>query len=604
MQRSSTRSPTKSKVETWPGPRPLVIFIRNLKLLGLDRRPGWPDISPTILAGTQSNLRQRIQVVEWSLYHLFLLWDRTETHNKLQPFFPPLEPLQSVNLRAALFRSLSDLKKSGVLGRDAILRKTMFDDCKGERFEDVLAVFSTAVLRKSLLSHHHHQGHVVHLAIAHQLTQPEQENILPLIISLRSSLTCTIKERISLSGFYENLNQHLLTKAGELSIRSAESSQSISDVSKSNRMHNNIFSMWHGNEGWAKSIIDGGLQLKLDPLLEVDFLQLRSLANSDNLRSMQSQTSSDLLAHLDDRVLQQKSRLKQWREFRKSLTEEKSEINSVESTKQRHIMKFRNHEPLSVASLAHTKFSVLSDYTQLSEYQSLLLDFQESIANISGMKESKRSESIATSQLPLSRDDTNLDSKLHSTKIRNDSHEQPLSSPASTVAPSEDSLDGLMSYRPNEINSQLSKGKADDSVPGTLSSTLLERTRQSMSALTVPDPRPRKSKPSSKTTRYSQQFPVNQFQTPNSKSGSKDEAPDGTTTPQEDLFNEDAEYASVFKSRPKIATSPIHSPAVHAPLFLNEPHNAMSDAEYDERDDSLTFAEQNSPSIRRRTAYM
>lgn len=33
-------------------------------------------------------------------------------------------------------------------------------------------------------------------------------------------------------------------------------------------------------------------------------------------------------------------------------------------------------------------------------------------------------------------------------------------------------------------------------------------------------------------------------------------------TPREELFDQDAEYASVFKARPKIALSPVVSPAL------------------------------------------
>ncbi len=70
---------------------------------------------------------------------------RLTSSQKLQPFFPALEPLQSLNLRAALFRCLDQAKKNGVLGRDTVLRKTMLDECKGDRLEEVLAVFSIAV---------------------------------------------------------------------------------------------------------------------------------------------------------------------------------------------------------------------------------------------------------------------------------------------------------------------------------------------------------------------------------------------------------------------------------------------------------------------------
>lgn len=56
---------------------------------------------------------------------------------KLQPFFPPLLPIQSINLRAATFTCPNGVKKDGILRKDVTLMKTMFDEYKGERLEEV-----------------------------------------------------------------------------------------------------------------------------------------------------------------------------------------------------------------------------------------------------------------------------------------------------------------------------------------------------------------------------------------------------------------------------------------------------------------------------------
>ncbi|KAH0407058.1 hypothetical protein KCU90_g23381, partial [Aureobasidium melanogenum] len=135
-------------------PSNISLFVSNLRLLNLDQRQDWPDITVQTFDTKDAlqNQKKRIACVEWSLYRLFELWDRETTRDKLQPFFPPLEPIQSLNLRAALFRCLNELKKNDVLGREATLRKTMLDDCKGEKFEEVLLLFSAIVLRKQLLS--------------------------------------------------------------------------------------------------------------------------------------------------------------------------------------------------------------------------------------------------------------------------------------------------------------------------------------------------------------------------------------------------------------------------------------------------------------------
>ncbi|KAI4255092.1 MAG: hypothetical protein L6R42_006910, partial [Xanthoria sp. 1 TBL-2021] len=53
------------------------------------------------------------------------------------------------------------------------------------------------------------------------------------------------------------------------------------------------------------------------------------------------------------------------------------------------------------------------------------------------------------------------------------------------------------------------------------------------------------------------QYPTNQFETPKKQlEGLKE------MTPPDVLFSPEADYASVFKSRPKIATSPSLSPTL------------------------------------------
>ena len=110
---------------------PISILLANSRLLDLDKHDDWPDVSAQAFTGKDNpqNQKARIQSVEWVCYHLYQIWDSAECQNvsgmdprlcrdgcvlrgpqKLQPFFPPLEPLQSINLRAALFRCLNELK--------------------------------------------------------------------------------------------------------------------------------------------------------------------------------------------------------------------------------------------------------------------------------------------------------------------------------------------------------------------------------------------------------------------------------------------------------------------------------------------------------------
>lgn len=59
----------------------MTIFLRNLRLLNLDQMQDWPSISAKTFStkGALQNQKQRLQCVEWALYHLFEIWDTDET---------------------------------------------------------------------------------------------------------------------------------------------------------------------------------------------------------------------------------------------------------------------------------------------------------------------------------------------------------------------------------------------------------------------------------------------------------------------------------------------------------------------------------------------
>jgi hypothetical protein len=87
---------------------------------------------------------------------------------------------------------------------------------------------------------------------------------------------------------------------------------------------------------------------------------------------------------------------------------------------------------------------------------------------------------------------------------------------------------------------------------------LMERTRLSMAAMSS-KPRVSLAPKERKSKRQSQVFPINQFDTPRARKSEfltvKEE--DLEKTPKEDLFSDNIDYDRVFKSRPRIATSPI-----------------------------------------------
>lgn len=72
-----------STPQTPAAPTNITLFLTNLRLLDLDLRDDWPDITALTFStkDSQQNQKKRIQCVEWALYQLFALWDPEETRN-------------------------------------------------------------------------------------------------------------------------------------------------------------------------------------------------------------------------------------------------------------------------------------------------------------------------------------------------------------------------------------------------------------------------------------------------------------------------------------------------------------------------------------------
>ncbi|EOD43443.1 hypothetical protein UCRNP2_9810 [Neofusicoccum parvum UCRNP2] len=245
------------------------LFVTNLRLLDFDLYEDWPEIAVHTFAtrDAQQNQKKRIQCTEWALYRLFELWDPDETREKLSPFFPPLEPLQSLNLRGALYRCLNDLKKNGVLGRETVLRKTMLDECKGDKFMEILVVFSTAVVKKKLSGRKLRRKNVPiarQYATATALSVPQQASLLPLAIAHKAALTNVLRRRDDMRERYMDFGDLLEQKSQEAMDRNEKCGEVLETLEESQRdlpdaasikrvLHDN----WLGNPEWIEVMVQG-----------------------------------------------------------------------------------------------------------------------------------------------------------------------------------------------------------------------------------------------------------------------------------------------------------------------------------------------------------
>jgi hypothetical protein len=75
--------PVTASTSSTAGISYVALFLTNLRLLDLDLREDWPEISTKTFStkDAQQNQKRRIQSVEWALYQLFALWDPEEAQN-------------------------------------------------------------------------------------------------------------------------------------------------------------------------------------------------------------------------------------------------------------------------------------------------------------------------------------------------------------------------------------------------------------------------------------------------------------------------------------------------------------------------------------------
>ncbi|KAI1744112.1 HAUS augmin-like complex subunit 6 N-terminus-domain-containing protein [Xylaria scruposa] len=307
----------------------VLLFLTNSRLLDLDLEPDWPDITPTTFSTKDavSGQKKRIQCVEWALYQLFSLWDPNDAQNKLRPFYPPADQVQSINLRAALVRSLEAAKKNGVLGRDVIIRKTMLDECKGERLEEVLAVFSSAVLKKLVAERSLNAGPEYRRTISETISlenwgySGNRIELNGLLLAHKASLKSILAKKNAARQKYRSFEELLALKERGIARRREQAKSNAQDAlmelsdTQPTEVRRILRNTWAGNEQWVDGLL--GSSSQKSGLFTTSFDDVWSGVQTGNVTDLEEQTAG-LLEQLEQRVHRQKSRLQKWEDFRKN----------------------------------------------------------------------------------------------------------------------------------------------------------------------------------------------------------------------------------------------------------------------------------------------
>ncbi|EGY14080.1 hypothetical protein VD0002_g8906 [Verticillium dahliae] len=372
----------------------LSIFLTNLRLLDFDSYPDWPAFD----AQTFAIQKRRIQSVEWALFQLFALWDPEETRVKLEPYFPPRDHVQSINLRSALQRCLEQAKKNGALGRDAVVRKTMLDDCKGDRLEEVLAVFSSAVLKKMAAAASEAEGE--HPTIAEQLALEnrgyggERDELVALALAHRVSLTHVLRRKNEARRRYKDLSELLDIKERSIARRQAEaeaeacrangpgeavSADAVLDMRR--MLRNN----WTGSERWMETLLQGDASARHDGVLSAPFDRVWRRVEAGRLSELEDH-GKGLLEQLEGRVKAQRESLQKWQNFQQKMFGRQPDVKPLaeaEKRKERGInLGFGAHETLHLGQFPVTEKLSLQAPELDPVHASILDDCKKDLAQI------------------------------------------------------------------------------------------------------------------------------------------------------------------------------------------------------------------------------
>lgn len=317
-----------------------------------------------------------------------------------------------MNLRAALFRCLNELKKNGALGREAVLRKTMLDECKGDKFEEVLVLFSVIAVRHKLLTKRRKQPLPLAQSFGMMTNVGSKELALlaPLAIAHRFSLNATLQKRAAHRSSFMTLSNRIEEKRHQLNERFA----AVANAQQNMKSHiskdvaalikREVQQNWVGNSEGCRLLLDGGKTETSDTMLTADFSEIwGSLYRGTPL--MAGSSDSDIIARLDHRIQEQKDRLRQWKDYRDTTSRTRGANAVGNDTKISHkssntfINLFDKHQTIRIGQDSGDEQPIQSDVA--IGYSKIVADLKRSLQQINQRRGGREAGSKSTAATVL-----------------------------------------------------------------------------------------------------------------------------------------------------------------------------------------------------------
>ncbi|KAI5783846.1 HAUS augmin-like complex subunit 6 N-terminus-domain-containing protein [Peziza echinospora] len=390
------------------------LLLTNLQLLDYYSSE---DAFP-ISVETFTSLKNKGKAFEHIVHHLFQVYQPNEAATRFQGCWPIYEPVQSRELRNVVFKWLTDLKRSGLLqtGGNVIIRRSLFDDCSGERYEELLLALSTMVLRNQV-----ERGvfkEPKHQTIAYKQCHTHTPNLgllTPLILAHQSSLTRLLNSRNNSKEQWRLFVSFLKQREAELELSASHLPPDAANLEGNSQQEEDIIAKWKnnwlGDTRWLDILFDGNSDGRRDKLLESGYD--RAFAKYKNISQEGSGKASSAsgLVGLERQVEEQRTRVGELRKLResamKSLAEIKGtelELQSDESPETKDTPKglgviFSRHANLRIKpeeSTSRASAIPANDADDGNEYSILLEDLRAELEAVDSAKRKRKTRPIVT----------------------------------------------------------------------------------------------------------------------------------------------------------------------------------------------------------------
>ena len=205
----------------------------------------------------------------------------------------------------------------------------MLDDCKGPKFEDMLAALSTSVLQKVLANDQTDTSAAKKLALDSPDSHLYFRSLLPLTISYRATLKEQLREKKELNLRYHRFGRLLDTKKDEISQRTHNFDETTKLWKAKtiprrtvDKLKKHVEVNWYGDKAWVDILTKSDRYPMTNTLIERPFDQVWPHVTNDTVHKIRPDNKESLLETLEKRVAAQNERLDRWRKFQESLTEE------------------------------------------------------------------------------------------------------------------------------------------------------------------------------------------------------------------------------------------------------------------------------------------